>query len=83
MSRKSVNRLAILMVCVLVFLAVNLLITTTLFLNAKKSPLMLSEREPLPCRAVPTRFVMEEPECANKLLRSMNVTNVHILPAET
>jgi hypothetical protein len=33
----------------------------------------------LPCGAVPTRFVIEEPECADRLLRSMNVTNVHIL----
>jgi len=83
MPRKSLNRLVILMVCVLVFLAVNLFITTRLFLNAKKSSLMLRSREPLPCKAVPTRFVMEEPECANKLLRSMNVTNVRILPAAT
>jgi len=83
MSRKSLNRLVILMACVLVLLAVNIFITTRLFLNAKKSPLVLRAREPLPCRAVPTRFVMEEPECANKLLRSMNITNVRILPAAT
>lgn len=83
MSRRSLNRPVILMVCVLVLLAVNLFITARLFLDAKESPLMLRAREPLPCRAVPTRFVMEEPECANKLLRSMNITNVHILPATT
>ena len=83
MSRESLNRLVILMVCVLVLLAVNLFITTGLFLNTKKVPLTLRVREPLPCRAVPTRFVMEEPECANKLLRSMNITNVHIIPAAT
>lgn len=79
MSRKSVNGPVILMVCVLVLLVVNLFITTRLF----ESPLMLRARDPLPCRAVPTRFVMEEPECANKLLRSMNITNVRILPAAT
>lgn len=83
MSRESLNRLVILMVCVFVLLAVNLFITTKLFLNAKKSPLILRAREPLPCRVVPTRFVMEDPECANKLLRSMNITNVRILPAAT
>jgi len=71
------------MVCVLVLLVVNLFVTARLFLDAKKSPLVLRAREPLPCRAVPTRFVMEEPECADKLLRSMNVTNVRILPAAT
>ena len=83
MSRRSLNSLVILMVCVLVLLAVNLFFTTRLFLNVKKSPLTPRIREPLPCRAVPTRFVMEEPECANKLLRSMNITNVRILPAAT
>ena len=33
---------------------------------------------PLPCAAVPTQFVMEHTECADHLLRSMNVTNVRI-----
>ena len=30
--------------------------------------------------AVPVRFVLDEPECADKLLRAMNVTRVRILP---
>jgi len=51
-------------------------------LGAQKSPLMLRACEPLPCGAIPTRFVIDEPECADKLLRSMNVTNVRVLPAE-
>ena len=34
----------------------------------------------LPCAAIPTRFVVEHPDCADKLLRSMNVTNVRIQP---
>ena len=33
-----------------------------------------------PCAAIPTRFVVEHPDCADKLLRSMNVTNVRIQP---
>ena len=32
----------------------------------------------LPCAAIPTRFVVEHPDCADKLLRSMNVTNVRV-----
>jgi len=32
----------------------------------------------LPCAAIPTRFVMEYPDCADKLLRSMNVTKLQI-----
>ena len=35
----------------------------------------------LPCAAVPTRFVVEHPDCADKLLRSMNVTKVQIRSA--
>ena len=35
----------------------------------------------LPCAAIPTRFVMEHPDCADKLLRSMNVTNVRVRSA--
>ena len=69
------------MFCILVLVTINLFATTKLLLNAREVPSPLHTREPLPCKAVPTRFVIEEPECANKLLRSMNVTNVHILPA--
>ena len=32
----------------------------------------------LPCAAIPTRFVMEHPDCADKLIRAMNVTNVRV-----
>ena len=83
MPRKSLNRLVMLMICVLVLIVLNLFITTRLFLTAKKSPLMLRSRESLTCGAIPMRFVMEEPECAHKLLRSMNITNVRVLPAAT
>ena len=31
-----------------------------------------------PCAAIPRRFVMEHPDCADELLRSMNVTNVRV-----
>ena len=34
-----------------------------------------------PCAAIPTRFVVEHPDCADKLLRSMNVTNVRVRSA--
>ncbi len=37
----------------------------------------------LPCGAVPTRLILEDPICAQKLLDSMNVTNVRIQPGET
>ena len=43
----------------------------------------------LRCAAVPTRLILEDPACAQKLLAAMNVTNVRIsalptgLPEET
>ena len=37
-------------------------------------------RHSLPCAAIPVRLVMEDPVCADKLVRSMNITNVRILP---
>lgn len=83
MSRKGLKWLMIMTACVLVLLTVDVFMTTTLFLNTKKSLPTVRAREPLPCGAVPTRFVMEEPECADKLLRSMNVTNVHVLSPNT
>lgn len=35
----------------------------------------------LPCAAIPVRFVHEEPVCADKLLRAMNISNVRITQA--
>ena len=39
-----------------------------------------ARKDTLPCAALPTRFVLESPDCAQKLLDSMNVTNVRVLP---
>ena len=83
MSRKGLKWLAIMTACVLVLLTVDVFMTTTLFLSTKKSTPTLHARDPLPCGAIPIGFVMEEPECADKLLRSMNVTNVRILSPKT
>ena len=40
------------------------------------------QHESLPCKAVPVEFVIEEPECADKLLTSMNITNVRIMQGQ-
>lgn len=36
-------------------------------------------RSDLACRAVPISFVHDYPECTNRLLEAMNVTNVRIM----
>ena len=40
-------------------------------------------RDALPCAALPTRFVLESPECAQKLLDTMNVSNVRVVSRAT
>ena len=37
----------------------------------------------LPCAALPTRFVLESPECAQKLLDAMNVSKVRVVSRPT
>ena len=70
----------IILVCIVLLLMINILFNYSGLENRLKS--CQNPRESLPCQAVPIRFVIDEPECADKLLRSMNVTNVHVLPAE-
>ena len=36
----------------------------------------------LPCAAVPTRLILDDPICAQRLLQSMNVTNVRVWRGE-
>ena len=52
--------------------------------NAKLEALAVNRGDSrvLPCAAIPTRFVLEEPACAQKLLESMNVTNVRVSAAQ-
>ena len=71
------------MVCIGVLLVANILLTAKIVLGLERLKSCEHRRESLPCQAIPTRFVMEEPECVNKLLRSMNVTNVHVMPRGT
>jgi len=71
----------ILVICVVGLLVTNVLVITKLVLDLERLKSCQHRRESLPCQAVPVSFVMDEPECANKLLRSMNVTTVRILPA--
>jgi hypothetical protein len=82
MYKRKMNWQTILMVCIFGLLVVDILVTAKMALGLEKLQPCRQSRGPLPCRAVPTQFVIEEPECADKLLKSMNVTNVYILPAE-
>ena len=80
MSKARINWQVIIILCVLCLLIINTFISAKVVLKLKELQASYPKREQLPCGAVPTRFVIEEPECDDKLLRSMNVTNVRILP---
>ena len=69
-------------ICIFILLVINIAMTTKLLINAHKSLQNAGQRDVLPCRALPVKFVIEEPDCANKLLKWMNITNVRILLAE-
>ena len=80
---KKMTLQKIIIVCIVVLLLTNILLTVKLAQGLERLKSCQYQRESLPCQAVPTQFVIDEPECANKLLRSMNVTNVRILPANS
>ena len=80
MPIKKVAFQKILTVCIFVILMINIILIAKIALDLKRLKSCQNQRESLPCQAVPIRFVMDEPECADKLLKSMNVTNVRVLP---
>ena len=45
--------------------------------------LLAEEKVPSRCLAIPTQYVLEYPECVDKLLQAANITNVHIVPSGT
>ena len=42
--------------------------------------LLAEEKAPSRCLAIPTHYVLEYPECVDKLLQAANITNVQIVP---
>jgi len=76
LRRKEIVLIVLLLVLVLIGVGADIVIT---FKAKPPTPV----RSSLPCAAIPTRYVMEYPECADKLLQAMNVTNVRIRPVET
>ena len=76
------HRTLIVMLALLSLLvAADLLLTVRLFDHTERTCQQAEARDTLPCPAIPTRFVLDDPECANKLLRAMNVTTVRVRAA--
>ena len=61
---------------ILLLIAVMADVTTRLLLLAE-------EKEPSRCLAIPTRFILEYPECAQRLVEAANLTNIRIVPPGT
>ncbi len=68
----------ILSVLILVGVVANMVTTLKLASGLSGAP-----PRSLPCAAVPTRLILEDPVCAQKLLDAMNVTNVRIQRGQT
>ena len=80
MPARKMTSQKILTICIGIMFIANILLTAHIVSGLGK--LKSSQRESLPCQAVPIGFLMNEPECTDKLLRTMDVSNVHILSAE-
>ena len=69
MKQKGTVLIVVLLVMVLIGIGIDIAITI-------KAMSSIPTKPSLPCAAIPTRFVMEYPECADRLLQAMNVSNV-------
>ena len=75
--------IGIAIVLIVIGVLVNLFLTLNLALRPQITMISECQPRPLPCGSLPIRFVLDDPVCADKLLRAMNVTNVRILERNT
>ncbi len=66
--------------CAIVLLAASLALTVRLATQPINSTVCPEPTPDIVCRGLPLRLVHDDPECANKLLRAMNITNVRVMP---
>jgi hypothetical protein len=57
-----------------------LLVLATLIISVVVMRQFMHSKTSTPCLAIPRQFLFDEPACVDKLLMSMNVTNVQVLP---
>jgi hypothetical protein len=62
------------------FLLIVNVILTSLLLMKPTVECQCSAKKSLPCESVPVRWAVDNYDCANSLLLSMNVTNVKFSP---
>ena len=67
-------------ICLIIVMTANLMMTIRISQNIKAIRTIPAKTRSLACEAIPIRFAMNHPDCANELLYYMNVTNVQFLP---
>lgn len=77
--RRPGRGIATLLALVLLGVVANSLLTLNLREHVTTLQQAQSHHPDLPCAAIPTRFIFEDPACAQKLVEAMNVTNFKIL----
>jgi tetratricopeptide (TPR) repeat protein len=75
----EVRAFLLLLSLLLIGLLVNISLTYQALVAVKNLSASSAQRGSLPCEALPVRFFLDHPTCAEKLLRAMNVTNVRIV----
>ena len=70
----------ILLVVAGILLVVNVILTSLLLTGPTGRVQCPVKSKSLPCESVPLNWAVNNVDCANSLLRAMNVTNVNILP---
>ncbi len=75
---RKVNWNRILLVAILILLIFEIVLHLAFQKKPNESLPDLSSQHTLYLPAVPIQFVHENPDCTNKLLDAMNLTNVHI-----
>ena len=70
----------IVVICLIIVMTANLMMTIKISQDIKAIRTTPPKMRSLACEAIPIRFAMKHPNCANELLYYMNVTNVQFLP---
>ena len=80
MKIKSMKSCISLLVVIVVLLTTNMSMTLLLLSRPMTQVQCPVKSKSLPCEAIPIKFALDHPDCANRLLEAMNVTNVKVLP---
>jgi len=74
MNNKKVRLIVILLMAILLAVLADITVRVLPPANPKQQSR---------CLAVPAKFIMEYPDCADKLVQAANLTNIHIIPPGT